>query len=248
MASLWDGAATKMEFCDAVEYVGTQDLPGVDDRMQRRLFGLHTRVERGVPPPKAPRGASSDEREQFAAWAECRSLSVQEAMQEYLEIVHALCPGFVMKDDDTAEPPQHILDQLAAMGITKKGAGPPQPGLFAAVRQKGADLTRFTAAKDASALVNSRDEDGLTPLIHACDSENAAHAVALLKAGARPDDADPDAATPLHYAALLGTLPLAQILMDHGADRTLLDADGNTALKVARDNGHAAVAALLAKE
>ena len=54
-------------------------------------------------------------------------------------------------------------------------------------------------------------------------------------------------ATPLHYAALLGSTPLATLLADRGADRSLKDGDGNTAADVARSEGHSEIAELLAR-
>ena len=50
----------------------------------------------------------------------------------------------------------------------------------------------------------------------------------------------------MHYAALLGSIPLATLLADRGANRSLKDGDGNTAADVARSEGHTAIAELLA--
>ena len=68
----------------------------------------------------------------------------------------------------------------------------------------------------------------------------------LLDAGADVNKSDDDGSTPLHYAALLGSTPLATLLADRGADRSLKDGDGNTAADVARSEGHSSLAELLA--
>ena len=49
----------------------------------------------------------------------------------------------------------------------------------------------------------------------------------------------------MHYAALLGSTPLARLLVDRGADRSLTDSDGKTAAGVARSEGHSSLAELL---
>jgi ankyrin repeat protein len=46
-------------------------------------------------------------------------------------------------------------------------------------------------------------------------------------------------------AAAEGQLEVVRHLLDHGADRSLEDTDGDTALTFARQNGHAEVVKLL---
>ena len=67
----------------------------------------------------------------------------------------------------------------------------------------------------------------------------------MLDAGADINRSDDDGSTPLHYAALLGSTPLARLLVDRSADRSLKDGDGNTAADVARSEGHSSLAELL---
>ena len=57
---------------------------------------------------------------------------------------------------------------------------------------------------------------------------------------------DEDGAAALHYAAMLGDEATARALLGAGADASLLDAEGLTALAVAQREGSAAVALLLA--
>ena len=49
----------------------------------------------------------------------------------------------------------------------------------------------------------------------------------------------------MHYAARWGRLAIAKRLLEGGADPTLRDKDGNTALDVAREQGNIEVVVLL---
>ena len=53
--------------------------------------------------------------------------------------------------------------------------------------------------------------------------------------------------TALHYAANHGYLAIATRLLEGGADLTLRDNDGRTALDYARSRGHSEVVALLSQ-
>ena len=53
--------------------------------------------------------------------------------------------------------------------------------------------------------------------------------------------------TALHWAAIYGYLAIATRLLEGGADLTLRDNDGKTALDFARSNGYSEVVALLSQ-
>ena len=59
----------------------------------------------------------------------------------------------------------------------------------------------------------------------------------LLIHGADPNAIDPlfNGQTPLHRATLKEDLNMVQMLLDHGADTTVTDKDGNHAIDLVRD-------------
>ncbi|KAG6834166.1 hypothetical protein H0H93_011469 [Arthromyces matolae] len=74
----------------------------------------------------------------------------------------------------------------------------------------------------------------------------------LLESGADINEIPPDKyngspwqGTPLHEAAQKGHLRAVQFLLDHGADATLKDSDGKTALELARASNYVSVAEVL---
>ena len=54
--------------------------------------------------------------------------------------------------------------------------------------------------------------------------------------------------TPLHIAAFHGNETCVKWLLEHGADATAQDIDGNTPLMLAKQKGHTAVCRLLTQD
>ena len=83
-----------------------------------------------------------------------------------------------------------------------------------------------------SANVNSRDQDGRTPLMYAILSEHADVRMVefLIQHGADINVADKQGWTPLHFAARDHKLDLVKILVDNGAAVDPVDVFGNTPL------------------
>ena len=66
-----------------------------------------------------------------------------------------------------------------------------------------------------------------------------------MERGLRPNARTDSGATALMFAAALGSSRIVQRLLDAGADPSLSDLNGNTALSLAQTNNHPEVAAIL---
>ena len=87
--------------------------------------------------------------------------------------------------------------------------------------------------------VNSKDEDGLTPLRAAAKKGSKKVAQLLIESGADVNVADKHGETPLHRAAERGHKEIAQLLIESGADVNVVDEGGRTPLykaKIADDD------------
>jgi ankyrin repeat protein len=89
--------------------------------------------------------------------------------------------------------------------------------------------------------INEPDNTGVTPLHSACVHKSYDTAKVLLEAGAEVNVQDQWGITPLGRAVFGkdGTVELVQLLVDHGADPTIENNKGNSALKLAQSTGKA---------
>jgi len=247
--------ALEEDFREAVEFTGRKGKKLGED-VQRLLFGLHCVAARGGPPEGEAPPQEHDERERHDAWTEAASVVGGDraaAKREYVDVVIRNCPKFqaVEPTDDEAgdEAPdmdqlQSIKDQLAAAGLTERGAAAAAGAavdVFEAARFGALEALAEFLPEGATAC----DADGVPALVHAVDAEQHDAAELLLDAGADVNALDADGSSAMHYAALLGAEGLVELLLERGADASLTDEDGHTPGEVAADEGHHGLAELL---
>jgi ankyrin repeat protein len=106
----------------------------------------------------------------------------------------------------------------------------------------------LTGESDGLPAPDARSPDGFTPLHIAAFAHNADAVRALISAGADVNalaTASFAQVTPLGTAATFGTLEIAELLLDHGADPEKTSDHGNTPLHSAAANGNADLVGLL---
>ncbi len=237
------------EFVGAVRHAN-EPRPGAvefPEATQRQLYGLFVIAQKGPPPRMPPPGIGE---EQHQAWLMtyasygAEGIKKMDAMREYIELVEATDPSFLFDEDDEDETAAKNAPQALEGDTTLPAALPEAPttgssSVFDAIRY-GQVLTPYLPTH-----ANAIDEDGLSVLHIAVDSENERAVESLLAAKAQPDAIDTQRATALHYAALLGSSSLVKLLLGAGADPAAADEDGKTPGTLAQLEGHTDVAKTL---
>lgn len=91
------------------------------------------------------------------------------------------------------------------------------------------------------AVVNQKDENGLTPLFWAIYAEQPEAALLLVSLKADVNAADCSKQTPLHVAVSMGSQKLVEILLANGANTKAINNDGYTPLTLAEKLGRSGI-------
>jgi ankyrin repeat protein len=115
--------------------------------------------------------------------------------------------------------------------------------LHRAAKENTVDITRSLIARGDD--VNSRDEDGYTPLHLAAGNNSLDVARLLVDSGADINTKDEDGDTPLHLSGWNNSLDVARLLIDSDAGIYAKNDDGWTALHTAAEDNSLDVATFL---
>lgn len=124
--------------------------------------------------------------------------------------------------------------QLESQGacVNARGENGWTPLLLACYQSEPEVVAKLLAAKADPNM--SEDSEGWTPLHAACTSVSFPSVLHLISHHADVNAVNLGKASPLHLAARHGCTPIGKALLLNGADRTLRDSSGSTALDVAR--------------
>src|SRR6266446_5169421 len=131
---------------------------------------------------------------------------------------------------------QALLAGKANPNAQEKNGG--QTALMWALSERHARVVEELVRRGAD--VHARSKTGFTPLMFAAQQGDVDSARILLRAGAKPNDAQPKTAlTPLMIASAMGHTEAVNLLLDNGANPNLVDANGYTSLhRVVRDSDY----------
>jgi len=230
------------DFHAAVERVNTTALGGaLSEAEQARLYGLFMRVEQGLAPATPPTELHHD---QWEAWESTNTLTREEAQSEYVSTARLAAKRSAASEVESEQQPlpPGLIEQLEASGFKASD----QSVLGAVAGGATSELDVFSAARDGNldalmrslpADANAVDDQGLSPLHHAVDAEQAASVRALLEARADLACVDHQRLMPLHYAAMLANEEIVRLLVKAGAPLDVQDEDGATPVEMGLESG-----------
>lgn len=127
-----------------------------------------------------------------------------------------------------------------ALTVIALGAGPQGRNLMVeAGEQKSRLMVEVLTSKGIT--LNSRSDDGFTPLIVAADNASASFVEWLISRGADPNASSTLGTTPLIVAAKHNTPDVVRALVERGADPDHRDREGMTARDYAQARGDPAI-------
>jgi ankyrin repeat protein len=145
---------------------------------------------------------------------------------------------FIALQDDTLGAAEALVDWPKTR-VEWRSAKDESPLMIAALRGH-TDLVRKLIARDADV-----NKPGWTPLHYAATSGHLEIMALLLEHHAYIDAESPNKTTPLMMAAYYGTQEAVKLLLDAGADPTLRNDLGMTAVDFAQKGGRKDAAALI---
>ncbi|KAF8769303.1 hypothetical protein HU200_006817 [Digitaria exilis] len=239
----WEGVeSTELdeEFSAASAFVAASAASGtsVPEEAQLRLYGLYKIATEGPCTAPQPSALKLKARAKWNAWHKLGAMPTEEAMQEYIMIVHELFPNW----DAGSSMRRKDEDSMASASGSKGPMGPVFSSLMyeedegneselgdihVSAREGATDdiLKHLSTGVD----VNVRDTEGRTPLHWAVDRGHLSAVEALAKANADLNAKDNEGQTALHYAVVCEREDIAELLVQHHADVRIKDEDGNTA-------------------
>ncbi|KAJ1273519.1 hypothetical protein BS78_06G287000 [Paspalum vaginatum] len=246
----WEGVeSTELdeEFSAASAFVAASAASGtsVPEEAQLRLYGLYKIATEGPCTAPQPSALKLKARAKWNAWHKLGAMPTEEAMQEYITIVHELFPNW-----DTGSSAKRKGEDSAASASGSKGPMGPvfsslmyeedegnesELGDIHVSAREGAtdDIVKLLAA---GVEVNVRDTEGRTPLHWAVDRGHLSAVEVLAKANADMNAKDNEGQTALHYAVICEREDIAELLVKHHADPNIKDEDGNTAQELCPSN------------
>jgi acyl-CoA-binding protein len=206
-----------------------------------KFYGLYKQALFGSnDPAKNPKPSffRLNDRAKWEAWNSLSGISQESAKNEYLNVLTRLRSDWY---DPSSEENNDKSKQSFGVSVSRMRTG--DDDLLDDADKTIEDFVRegnvgkFKELLSSIDDLNEIDEESGLALIHwACDRGNESILELILsQPGINIDLKDNESQTALHYAASCGHKNCMKLLLQNGADRNILDDDGNSCLDVAFD-------------
>ncbi|KAF5195825.1 Acyl-coa-binding domain-containing protein [Thalictrum thalictroides] len=211
----------------------------VSNEKQLQLYGFYKIATEGPCNTSQPSALNMSARAKWNAWQKLGSMSPEEAMQMYIQLVCELYPSWAA--GSAADQSRKGRDKDAASSTSKSMMGPvfssyvyeedshseaKLEAIHECAREGEIDnLHKYIGDGES---VNLKDSEGRTPLHWAVDRGHSNIVELLLSKNADVNAKDNEGQTPLHYAAMCDRDDIAELLVKGNADRDVKDNEGNS--------------------
>ncbi|CAN6487165.1 unnamed protein product [Victoria cruziana] len=242
----WEGVeSTELdeEFTAATTFIaaasGDPTAQKVPNDVQLQLYGYYKIATEGpcrVPQPSALKVSA---RAKWNAWQRFGTMSPEEAMQNYINIVNEMYPTW-----SAGGSSHHQQKENRDSDASPSAKGAMGPVFSSLVHEEDSDtelkldaIHIFAREGDIDSLlkqlehgvpVNLKDSDGRTALHWAVDRGHLNAVELLVSKRSDVNVKDNEGQTPLHYAVLCERQAICEYLIKSGGDLSIVDNDGST--------------------
>ena len=218
-------------------------LTNLDDEQRLQLYGLYKQSTIGDVNTPKPMPLDMVGAAKWNAWKSFEGFPKSAAAKAYVYLVETSSEGDTEKDKATARGDENIFASFGAM----MGVGGMQYGediaenkwtdeqkIFRAVTEGEVDDLESLLKENVD--VNSRDQEGMTPLHYATDRSFVEVATLLIKYNADIDVQDQQGETPLMLAVMCEHEDMVKLLIKHGARKDIQNNEGMAALDLCEND------------
>lgn len=209
------------QFNKAVSFVSGSGLSDVD--LQLKLYGYYKQALEGKCDRPKPPIYDLKNRKKWYAWSEAGSMSKEEAMAAYIELVSTVCPNFEAEKSGWVTVSTFANHERPLSDNEKTVSDWVKDG----------DLERI---KLFTGDINVNDAMGMAPIHWASDrGEIDVLRYLVEERSAGINFQDDTGQTALHYAVSCSHVEICKYLIDKGARIDVQDEDGVTAVQMCSD-------------
>eukprot|EP00009_Paramoeba_aestuarina_P000894 CAMPEP_0201515002 /NCGR_PEP_ID=MMETSP0161_2-20130828/6688_1 /ASSEMBLY_ACC=CAM_ASM_000251 /TAXON_ID=180227 /ORGANISM="Neoparamoeba aestuarina, Strain SoJaBio B1-5/56/2" /LENGTH=259 /DNA_ID=CAMNT_0047911703 /DNA_START=61 /DNA_END=841 /DNA_ORIENTATION=+ len=233
---------TKFDTCCTFLRVKGDQL-ALSDAQKLQFYGLYKQVTEGKCNTSCPSFWDLTGKAKWNAWNALGDLSSEKAKEELFDSFFSICPGGVNLDGEAEEMSEECKGRERAGG--QGGMGPvfsrmvldEEEGdqedvtnntVFTDIVRRGQVDELHSLIQKNPSIIDEKDDNGMTPLHTAADSEQLECVKLLVESGAPINLQDDSGQTPLYIAALCDFEEIALFLLEKGADPSIPDESGET--------------------
>ncbi|CAN1250833.1 Acyl-CoA-binding domain-containing protein 2 [Linum perenne] len=218
----------------------------VSTDVQLQLYGLYKIATEGPCTVPAPSALKMTARAKWTAWQKLGTMSPEEAMERYIDLVSAIYPAWdagsaakprigerdVLRSNDSQGPMGPVFSTFVYE--EESGNELKMDAVHAYAREGDADNLLKSINHDVS--VNLKDSEGRTPLHWAVDRGHRNIVELLVERNADVNAKDNEGQTALHYAVVCEREGIAELLVKQNANIDEKDNDGMSARELCELN------------
>jgi len=225
-----DSTENNVHFMLATEYVKKLDL---DDDTKLKFYGLYKQAIEGTCTIPEPSRIDFIAKAKWDNWKALGNMSKELAKDKYVELLTMHVPNWLheaVPSDKSTTKSIKIAGPAFSRPIEEEKYEGPKDICFHA---QAGNIPVVVRLLYEGVSPDSVDEEGVTPLMYACDRAYYDMAVALISRGAKLNIQDRSGDTALHYAVQCDHENMIDLLLTKGADPSIINEDGESAIDIA---------------